>query len=259
MESFTRWLGELPELYRAKALCILADHLPSDLLPVALQSALAIQAHEQERINALITLADKTSEASQYVLQFIPALPFEELRVKALVNLAGRSTDVLPLALESALKLTIRANSVEATLAGYQRYDRVDALRDLAQRFPEVLPQALQAAQEIRDRRERFEALFALATMYPEVLPQALNAAQVIVRRDWHIQALDCLVPYLGQLPYSELANFWKQILRVSSLGTRQELFQDISMLAPVILSLGDSASAMRVVSTIQRVCRWWP
>jgi hypothetical protein len=172
--------------------------------------------------------------------------------------LAKKCPSAFPLALQSALALTIQANVVSATLAGYESYDRVDALRDLAPNFPEVLPQALQSAQEIKDRRKCFEALFALAKIFPEVLPKALKAAQAIQRQSWHVQALDALAPYLAQLSTPELANLWQQALRVSCLGTRQDLLQDITALAPVISVLGNSTGSKRVVSSIQRVCRWW-
>jgi Cdc6-like AAA superfamily ATPase len=258
--SFASWLEDLPEFYRAKALCVLANQLPSELLSPALQATLAIQQHERERIDALIALADKLPEASHYAFQFIQRENYEEFRTKALIALAKKSPSVFPLALQAALALTIRANSVEATLAGYERYDRVDALRDLAEKFPEVLPQALQSAQEIKDRRKRFEAFLALATMHPEVLPKALDAAQAIQNRSWHVQSLESLAPYLSgaKLSTSKSVHLWKQMLHTSCLGTRQELLQDIAALAPVISSLGDSTVATRVIGTIQRVCRWW-
>jgi hypothetical protein len=256
--SFTNWLENLPEFYRIKALCILADQLPSDLLPPALQAILTIQQYEREHIDALIALADKLPEAFRYALQFAQEECNEEFRTKALIALAKKCPSAFPLALQSALALTIQANVVSATLAGYESYDRVDALRDLAPIFPEVLPQALQSAQEIKDRRKRFEALFALAKIFPEVLPKALKAAQAIQRQSWHVQALDALAPYLAQLSTPELANLWQQALRVSCLGTRQDLLQDITALAPVICVLGNSTGSKRVVSSIQRVCRWW-
>ena len=256
--SFTNWLENLPEFYRVKALCILADQLPSDLLPPALQAILTIQQYEREHIDALIALADKLPEAFRYALQFAQEECNEEFRTKALIALAKKCPSAFPLALQSALALTIQANVVSATLAGYESYDRVDALRDLAPNFPEVLPQALQSAQEIKDRRKCFEALFALAKIFPEVLPKALKAAQAIQRQSWHVQALDALAPYLAQLSTPELANLWQQALRVSCLGTRQDLLQDITALAPVISVLGNSTGSKRVVSSIQRVCRWW-
>jgi hypothetical protein len=250
--SFTNWLENLPEFYRLKALCILADQLPSDLLPPALQAILTIHQYKWEHIDALIALADKFPEAFRYALQFAQEECNGEFRTKALIALAKKCPSAFPLALQSALALTIKANAnvVSATLAGYESYDRVDALRDLAQEFPEVLAQALQSAQEIKDRRKRFEALFALAKIFPEVLPKALNAAP--------FQALEALAPYLAQISTPELANFWQQALRVSCLGTRQDLLQDITALAPVISVLGNSTGSKRVVSSIQRVCRWW-
>jgi hypothetical protein len=256
--SFTSWLEGLPEFYRAKALCILAEQLPSYLLPLALQSTLTIQQYEQERIDALIALADKLPEAFRYALQFAQEERNEQFRAKALINLAKKCSNAFPLALQSVLALTIQANLVSATLAGYESYDRVDALRDLAQKFPEVLPQALESAQEIKDRRKRFEAFLALAKIFPEVLPKALKAAQAIQNRSSHVQALNALAPYLAQLSILELANLWQQALRVSCISTRQDLLQDITALAPVISVLGNSTGSKRVVSSIQRVCRWW-
>ncbi len=154
--------------YRALALTALADKLPPDLLPKALDAAIAIQT-EYHRVETLAALADKLPpDLLPKALDAALAIdPHECAHGWALAALADKlPPDLLPKALDAALALQ-------------DEYARAEVLTALAAKLPEVLPQALDAAMAIDDE-PRAIALTALADKLPEVLPQALDAAMAI-------------------------------------------------------------------------------
>jgi hypothetical protein len=85
-------------------LTALADKLTPDLLPKALEAALAIK-NESDRAWALRALTDKLPEALPKALEAALAIKNESDRAWALTALADKLPEVLPKALEAALAI----------------------------------------------------------------------------------------------------------------------------------------------------------
>jgi hypothetical protein len=184
----------------AEALIALAEKLPPELLPTALEVALTIRS-DRDRVQALIALVNKEPHLLQQTLDDIFTIQDEDISIDALTALANKlPSNLLPKILEVSLTiqsqesrakiLTILADkltpdllpqTLEAALAIKDDSSRARALTALADKLtPDLLPQALEAALAIQHDYSRANVLIALAGKLPEVLPNALEATLAI-------------------------------------------------------------------------------
>jgi len=209
----------------AQALIELIDKLPSDLLPQALNVALAIDSSswgmysDFSRVKALTALADKLPEIIPSVLDAALEIQDEKDRAEALIGLADKLPEILPRALDAALKIQneyscadalvrladklpsdLLPQTIDNALEMQSDYCCVQVLTAIADKLPEILPQALEAALAIKDNDSRAQALTALADKLPEILPQALEAAQAIQDERYRAQALTALADKLPEI-----------------------------------------------------------
>ena len=236
----------------AQALIELIDKLPSDLLPQALNVALAIDSSswgmysDFSRVKALTALADKLPEIIPSVLDAALEIQDEKDRAEALIGLADKLPEILPRALDAALKIQneyscadalvrladklpsdLLPQTIDNALEMQSDYCCVQVLTAIADKLPEILPQALEAAQAIQDERYRAQALTALADKLPEILPQALEAALSITSKDWRNHVFFQLAPKLTP------------DLLPQALETAQ-VVQDVTERAYILRSLAD-------------------
>ena len=178
---------------RAQALSGLAAHLPSSLLPEALEAARVID-HEYGRAFALSGLAAHLpSSLLPEALEAARIIDHEYGRAFALSGLAPHLHDILPEALEAA-----RAIDHESS--------RASALSGLAPHLPEsLLPEALESARAIDHESYRASALSGLAPHLPEsLLPEALESARAIKNQYHRVSTLGGLVAHLPSSLLSE-------------------------------------------------------
>lgn len=176
---------------RAKALIVLVDKLPDDLMSEVLEVAYGLmvwgEVEHDDYAGALILLGDNRPEALPKVLEIAYKIQDEEDFAETLTVLRDKLPDyLLPKALAAALKIQD---------AKY----RAKALTALGDRIPEALPKALEAACKIQDAKYRVEALAALGDKLPEVLPEALKIACKIRDAQSRVYALIDLVDKLPE------------------------------------------------------------
>ncbi len=137
---------------RADILQALAPHLPTSLLPVALEVARSIQ-DEAIRAAALRGLAPYLPEVIPEALEVARLIQGGASRVWALGGLAPYLPEVIPEALE-----------VARLIQG--EYSRAAALRGLAPYLPaELLPEALEVARSIQDEYSQAAAFSNLLVL----------------------------------------------------------------------------------------------
>lgn len=248
---------------QASLLTEISDYLPQNLKEEALQEALAatraIQ-HEQDRLNALKTLAPKLSPGLlPAALAIARTFPSGINRVEALKALAPElPPDLLPAALAIAQAFHYR-NSDE--------YCRALALSALAAFLPEqlraeVLEDALTAARAIPSKEfcynYRADVLTAVAAFLPEqlqaeVLEDALTAARAVEENWSRAIALSNLVDFLPEVIPEALATSrdseedWSRAIALSVLVPKlpPDLLPEALGVAREIQSEGDRATAL--------------
>ena len=180
---------------RAKILTSLADKLP-DVLPLAIESALAVPAGDCFRAEVLTLLADKLPDMLPQALEAALAIQDDYYRAEALISLTSKLPQhLLPQALEAAWSIEdnyhraqvliaiadklpyLLPQALEAALAIQDDYYRAQVLIAIADKLPYLLPIAHKAALSIQNAYHRTEALASLSNKIPDTLPQALNAA----------------------------------------------------------------------------------
>ena len=202
----------------------------------------------------LVALVKKKLWTPEQGLTYALQIPEPQQRETALTKLAEIENCLSEILKEKALQSALKA----AQAIEDEEY-RAQALTALADKLPEVLPEALKAAQAIKYEEYRAQALTALADKLPEVLPEALKAAQAIENERYRAQALTALAPRLFQMPEVELFPLWQVMLKALSLRIRTELLQDLTVLQPVILTLGGETALKELSCAIQDVAQWWP
>ncbi|MEP1076063.1 CHAT domain-containing protein [Leptolyngbya sp. PL-A3] len=210
---------------RAQALMVLVEKLMPELLPRALEMSLSIQ-DAYARSQTLVALADKLPDALPRALEAVQAIESEDSRARALRALADKlPPELLPMALETSL-------AIEDT------YSRVQALTAVAEKFPEAVPHALEAAQAIQNEGDRARALSAIASRLdasqPQLLQQALSVATAIQDESYRARALSAIAQ---QLDASE-----PQLLQ-QALHIAQEL-SDESYRAEVLNAIASQLNA---------------
>jgi len=198
---------------RFKVLIILADRLPSELLPKVLETSLSIE-NTSNRAELLIMLSDKLHDALPLALD--AALKIEDAyhRARALTQLSNRTHDALPLALEATLKIedayyradaliglidrlpdlqNLQNRALETILVIENDYHRAWVLNKLAKKQPELLPKALEVAEAIENASYRSWTLSDLSDVLPDALPKALEAALTINGDSYRAEALSAL------------------------------------------------------------------
>jgi hypothetical protein len=211
-------------LTRARALARLAPHLPSDLLPQALEAATGIT-DEFFRGQVLAVLAPYLpSDLLAQALEAAIAIPNDFFRADALRRMAPHlPSDLLAQALQAAIAIPsdfaqgwalprmaphlpsdLLAQALAAAAAIPSSFSRAEALAGLAPYLPsDLLAQALVAAAAIPRDFDRAKALAGLAPHLaaderPAVMAQALAAATAIIDDFALAKALAGLVPHLA-------------------------------------------------------------
>ncbi|MEM6838620.1 MAG: NB-ARC domain-containing protein, partial [Cyanobacteria bacterium P01_C01_bin.120] len=186
--------------YRALALRALAEYLPPELLPEALEITRQIS-DESDRALALSALAKYLPELLPEALEITRQISDEFNRALALRALA----EYLPPELwPEALEITRQISD---------EFNRASALSALAEYLPpELWPEALEITRQISDEFARALALSALAEyLSPELLPEALEITRQISAESARALALRTLAKYLPEL-WPEALEITRQI-----------------------------------------------
>ncbi|MBD2232109.1 NB-ARC domain-containing protein [Phormidium tenue] len=204
-------------LYRAKALSELANQLPPELLPEALEVTRQIT-DESDCAMALRELAKQLPELLPEALEVTRQITDESHRANALRELAKQLPELLPEALEVTRQIrdeSDRANALselvehlppellpEALEMTHQLSDeshRTMVLREPAKQLPpELLPEALEMTRQLSDEFDRAVTLMELAKQLPpELLPEALEVTRQIRNEFARARVLSELVEHL--------------------------------------------------------------
>jgi hypothetical protein len=231
------------DTYRAEIITVLANKLPSDLLPKALAVAQSIQ-DNSDKAKALTALVDRVPNLLSQALEVAQEIQNEDICTEALIALMNR------------LPPHLLSKAIKAVQALQYDYNRARVLAALADRFPEMLPQAFAAAQAILYEPRRAQAVTAFVNKLPEALPNALKTVQAFQNDTERAEALAPLALHLADHPN----NFecWKDLLRSLSSRTRPSLLSDLAVLIPAAIALGGEVGAAEIARAIQDVSRWW-
>ncbi|MEA5464932.1 NB-ARC domain-containing protein [Leptothoe sp. PORK10 BA2] len=219
-------------LYRARALSELANLLPPELLPEALDVTRQIR-DEFDRAEALSELANLLPpELLPEALEVIRQIRDESSRASALSELAKRLPELLPEALEVTRQISSES-------------ERARALSELAKRLPELLPEALEVTRQISDESSRARALSELAKLLPpELLPEALEVTRQISSESERARALRELAQRLPEL-LPEALEVTRQISDESKRASAlSELAKRLPELLPEALEVTRQISA---------------
>jgi hypothetical protein len=213
---------EVDKYRRAKALVVLAPHLPEPFLREALAMAREIK-EERWQAEALVGLAPYFPELLLHeALDMAREIKNDRDRARTLLGLVPYLPKVLQSnALREALNET----------RGFE-YDgsQVSLLEELAPLLPEpLLEEALSKAHAFRSVIHKMGVLAGLASSLSE-------------RR--HLVTLHSL---------------WCETLHALISRTRRELSSALGDLSQVIVALGGEDAAIETIRAIQYVGRWWP
>jgi hypothetical protein len=224
-----------------------------------------------EAVHAARALSDAGVRASA-MLAIVPQLPPSEREVRLLEMLQARPSfeelmRLAPLLPSSLVPAALRA-------AGEIQYNlhRCIAVLTLAPHMPAgkreaALAEALRTARTTEFGADRSQPLSAAAPYLPAgqreaVLAEALQAAREIDHRSRWSRALAFPVPELASLSRAALSSPWIDTLHCLASRSRPELFDDLEVMVPVMVSLAGSSrheECAEIITAIDDVGRWWP
>lgn len=223
IDPYNMPMPELDEIWRPKALTMLAPYLEEDLLRQGLEAVLAVD-NDEVRSKALAALVpylkgEQRADVVRQGLETAFGISDEKRRTRALVALASHlEGDFLRQALDAALMIaderrraeTLEAlaprlkgdlfcQALEATLLIADEKGRAKVLAALAPHFDaEQFRLVLKTVSSIFDGWSKIHILAALAPhLKGDLFRQALEAALAIAEEQWRAKAVAVLAPYL--------------------------------------------------------------
>ncbi len=233
----------------AEALAALAPHLPDELVPEAMDIAIAIE-DPDDRARALAALGPRLSYA--LLSEALVTAEHEYVRAQTIDALAPYLDDVrLAEALRVAAELE-RENDRLVALAALaphvpgEALAAADALADETERAralavvatlaaePAAIERAIDAARALDDPEERCEMLSALAGHEPAVAGEALEAARAIEDEEDRADAVIALAPVLGGDETAEAFRFaLAAVAEIEGAYEREEALTKLEPLLP--------------------------
>ena len=238
--------GIQDEYSRARALSSLAGHLPEGLLSEALEVARGMQ-YESDRASALSSLAGHLPEGLlSEALEVARGMQYESDRAEALRGLAGHLPEGLLL------------EALEVARGIQSESDRAIALIGLTGHLPEIASEALEVARGIQSESDRARALNSLAGHLPEgLLLEALEVARGIQDESPRADVFSLAVNKI-EVRHFRIDLFAEVLQTISNLG-RISFLDDLTKLAPAIISLSNRSTLIKIVRSIKEVGQQWP
>lgn len=134
---------------------------------------------------------------------------------------------------------------------------RANVLSTLAQIDPAYSLEALTVTRSIQDESLRAQILESLAKVLPEsLLPQSLEIVHNITRKSICARAFRA---YLFRLPLTTLPPLvWQTYLHLLAHCNRRNLVEDLVVLYPAIVYLGETSAVRGMVDAMRDVCSQW-
>lgn len=137
--------------------------------------------------------------------------------------------------------------------------DRAEIMKALLPRLSEhQLAISRQIIDSIQYSEERTEPLFTLSIRCPNLLIEVLQAVFSLSPRETRTKHLANLVPYLQQIPTTQLFSFWTSSLASMFLCSRSSVLEKVDVLAPIAHQLGGDEAIQAITDSIDCVTRWW-
>jgi hypothetical protein len=243
--------------HRVTLLTAVARHVPESIRGQVLQQALGealVVEVQDHRALSLAGLAPHLCEASlAHALTQVLALGNDNVRARLLTALAP------------SLRAQQLQQARKAAEALPESADRDKLLLNLAPELSESLAErALADALALETAEAMAPALTHIARRLSEpvwgrALHWAMTTALPVSSRHRLSAALAALVQPLANLPRPALYLLWREMLSGLASRTREDLFENVAILLPLLVVLGGPPAVAEVFSTVQDVCTWWP
>ncbi|HYO69517.1 MAG TPA: hypothetical protein VEU33_25905, partial [Archangium sp.] len=231
----------------------LADNIRAPLLVKAVDRSRELAGAFGD--GAVLSLARPLAEVlGEKAIDFVEEIRLVGSRVEFLVSLV----EYLPPFRERLIR--------EAIEWAAQDLDAYSArmMVDVVAHAPEsVLPELLAVAKGLKEDDYRAVALGAVASRLPpeqryEVLAEAVRHSIPGGRGPFWHDGLPGLRKEVSRLPRNQLYSLWEEALPRLAAQARPEFLQQLQVLGPALLALGEEEEMERIVRALLEVGRWW-